>query len=337
MNSSDTPSRIQLPFADSGAKNVIPVASQIPITPGAASYTDGFPPLTMLPIAAGGIPPFGTDVNGIFNIVTAIQRWQSAGGLFKFDAIFASAIGGYPKGAVLIKADGTGMWINQTEANSTNPDSGGAGWMSVMGNDAGYSTYGANTTIPATDNGKWIFATANNVAFTLPLSSSLPAGATIKVSGNGYSNVNVQRQGGSDTITPGLPGGTITSLPIGAFDTAYFINLGTGTWYLLGGETHFKYSSSFAASLASNGWRQLPSGDIEQWGSVVTSGSADVAVNFPIAFPTGVYNIQVTAVLIGSGVYGTHNGQTANGFNIAAWVNNTSRAVATCQWRAIGK
>ena len=65
------PDKITLPFAASGNKNVIPVASQIGITGGAASYTDGFPPLTMTPVAAGGIPPSGKDMNGVIYTISA--------------------------------------------------------------------------------------------------------------------------------------------------------------------------------------------------------------------------------------------------------------------------
>jgi len=129
MQASNVPGKIQKPFADDGDKQTIPVASQIGVTDGRASYTDGFPPLTRTPIVAGGVPPFGTDMNGILNAITAIQKWQSAGGQFTFDAAFAAAIGGYPKGATLQKADGSGTWLCITDNNSTNPDTGGAGWQ----------------------------------------------------------------------------------------------------------------------------------------------------------------------------------------------------------------
>ena len=64
MQSSSAPSKLTMPFANSGSKNTVPVPSQIGITAGAASYTDGFPPLTMTPVAAGGVPPSGLDMNG---------------------------------------------------------------------------------------------------------------------------------------------------------------------------------------------------------------------------------------------------------------------------------
>lgn len=129
MQSSNQPGKVQLPFATSGQKQPIPVDSQIGIEDGRASFTDGFPPLTRTPLAAGGKPPFGTDMNGILYAITVIQQWQSAGGMFKYDASFAAAINGYPKGALLLKADATGYWQNATENNVTNPDTGGAGWL----------------------------------------------------------------------------------------------------------------------------------------------------------------------------------------------------------------
>lgn len=122
MQLSNVPAKIQVPFASTGAKRTIPIPSQIGITPGAASYTDGFPPLTMQAIAAGGIPPAGQDFNGLFNATTLIQQWQSAGGSFAYDATWSTANNGYPKGAVLSRADGTGFWFNTTDNNTADPD-----------------------------------------------------------------------------------------------------------------------------------------------------------------------------------------------------------------------
>lgn len=124
MLSSDIPDKIPLPFANSGTKNAIPTASQIGITPGAASLTDGFPPLTFTPVSAGGIPPSGADFNGIFNMITAVQQWQSAGGHFKYDSAFSTEIGGYPKGATLISDDNASIFISLIDNNTDNPNSG---------------------------------------------------------------------------------------------------------------------------------------------------------------------------------------------------------------------
>jgi len=134
MQSSNVPSKIQIPFANSAGssyKNTIPQASQIGITNGKASLNDGFPPLTFQPISSGGVPPFGADFNGILYEITAIQQWQEAGGMFPYDSTFSTTIGGYPKGAVLQAAAFGGLWVSTVENNTSNPDIGGAGWTSL--------------------------------------------------------------------------------------------------------------------------------------------------------------------------------------------------------------
>lgn len=122
MQTSGIPARVAVPFADSGTKNTIPVPSQVAVTPGLASYTTGFPPLTMTPITAGGVPPYGADFNGILNAITNAIRWSSAGSGYPFDSTFAGAVTGYPKGALLPASDFSGYWLNTLEANSTSPE-----------------------------------------------------------------------------------------------------------------------------------------------------------------------------------------------------------------------
>jgi hypothetical protein len=134
MQSTNIPTKIPLPFAYAAGPTFIapiPSASQVGITNGKASLYDGFPPLTFDAISLGGVPPFGADFNGILNEITAITQWQQAGGMFIYDASFSSTIGGYPKGAVLQKANLSGMWLSTVENNITNPDTGGAGWISA--------------------------------------------------------------------------------------------------------------------------------------------------------------------------------------------------------------
>lgn len=137
MKLSDLPTRIQLPFgasAGSGYIRTVPVASQIGVQDGAASFTDGFPPLNFLPVGAGGVPPFGQDMNGLLNQATAWTRWQATGAPPVYDATFSAAVGGYPKGSFLSNASTVGQfWISQIDDNTSNPDSGGANWIAFPG------------------------------------------------------------------------------------------------------------------------------------------------------------------------------------------------------------
>ncbi len=127
MQASDKPALIEVPFANSGTKNIIPTAP-LP-TPGSASLEVGFPPITMTPIAAGGIPPTGADFNGILYLISSVSRWAQTGGSYVFDADFATAIGGYPKGAVLLNELLDGFWISVVDNNKTRPELGNGDWV----------------------------------------------------------------------------------------------------------------------------------------------------------------------------------------------------------------
>jgi hypothetical protein len=137
MQASNIPTKFQKAWgasAGSGYIRTIPVASQIGVTNGAASFTDGFPPATFSPVAAGGVPPFGQDFNGIFNEITSWDQWFQMGGPIKYDATFQSEIGGYPMGALVASATTLGtFWLATIDANTSNPDTGGAGWYRIIG------------------------------------------------------------------------------------------------------------------------------------------------------------------------------------------------------------
>lgn len=129
MIAADIPTKFSVPFAnapDAGTSRVVPLTT---VTAGAASLTKGFTSTNMIPIASGGIPPFGQDFNGLLNQDTAWARWQAAGGPVVYDGTFQTAIGGYPSGATLQSAVTLGkVWISTADNNLTNPDAAGAGW-----------------------------------------------------------------------------------------------------------------------------------------------------------------------------------------------------------------
>jgi hypothetical protein len=134
MQLSAIPAKFAIPFANSagsGYIRAIPQASQIGVTNGAASLTDGFPPLTFLPVGAGGTPPWGQDFNGILNQITQWNQWQAAGGLVPYDSTFATAIGGYPSGAIVVGSTPGQLWLNLVDNNTSNPNSGGSNWLLI--------------------------------------------------------------------------------------------------------------------------------------------------------------------------------------------------------------
>lgn len=132
MQNSNRPRRIVKPFgasAGSGFIRSVPVAAQ---PNGAASYEQGFPPETFQPVASGGVPPAGQDVNGILFDATGNAAWSAAGGMAQYDSAYATAIGGYPQFAVLAGTTPGTLWQSTVDGNMTNPDAGGAGWIALV-------------------------------------------------------------------------------------------------------------------------------------------------------------------------------------------------------------
>jgi len=190
MDLTNIPTLVAVPFASgagAGYRNVIPVASQIPVTPGAASYTDGFVPVNFQPIASGGIPPFGADFNGIFNALSVANRWNQAGGRYYYDSTFSTAVTGYPKGATLNRTDNLGAWLNTVDNNTTDPNSGSsAGWVPVRANAVAVSiavSTGANT--PTKEKlGSQVIVCTGAIASAATLVLPLTAGAVYVVHNN---------------------------------------------------------------------------------------------------------------------------------------------------------
>lgn len=159
MQLSSAPAKLTEAWAAGGSKNYpIPLPSQIPFTPGAASWTDGFPPLTMTPIASGGVPPSGLDCNGALYTLSAIDLWYCCGAGFPYDSVFSAAIGGYPKGSRVLAATGNGYWLSIADNNTTDPDTGGAGWI-IQGVNGMSSVYASANQTLAVGNAKVLFAT----------------------------------------------------------------------------------------------------------------------------------------------------------------------------------
>lgn len=117
------------------AKNAAPgfITTPIPVStadPARASFNLGFPPQTMTEIFAGGTPPYGQDVNGILNMLSAHIAATAAGQPPYYNATLSTAMGGYALGAVLGMNDGSGVWINTLSGNTTDPDGGSpTNWM----------------------------------------------------------------------------------------------------------------------------------------------------------------------------------------------------------------
>jgi hypothetical protein len=190
MQDTDVPAKFNIPWGNSAGPSyirVVPQASQIGVQAGAASLTDGYPPLTFTPEASGGVPPFGQDTNGILNQITAWLRWLAGGGDPPvYDSTFQSAIGGYRKGAVVSSATTFGhYWMSLVDNNTSNPDTGGANWAAWGPGATEYvvDTGAANALVVTPQTA--LTAYVNGVEFLVDPAHANTGAATINVSGLG--------------------------------------------------------------------------------------------------------------------------------------------------------
>ena len=180
MQLNNAPPKIPAAFAASGVKNNIPLTSSSAPNPYNASYDVGFPNITLQPLPSGGKPPDGKDFNGIFYSITALQNWQSAGGLYTYDAAFSASINGYPKGAIVQKKFSSGFWQSIADNNTNDPDSSGANWIDpvisasiTQINDPSFSN---DSDSPASTG--WVRRAMNSIFNS--------AGFAVNLSANGY-------------------------------------------------------------------------------------------------------------------------------------------------------
>ena len=124
--------------SDAATGNVTTIpATQATSGNGRASLKLGFPPETFISRSAGGNPPYGADTNGLFKLLSqAIQSLQ-AGYVGQFDSTFATAIGGYPSGAIVCGSTAGTFWVSTADNNLTTPGADGASWQSLFN---GYAT-----------------------------------------------------------------------------------------------------------------------------------------------------------------------------------------------------
>ena len=120
MKRTDEPKKQPVPFATNGPRENLLIST--PAGDNHASYDVGFPAVTMILKAAGGLPPKGQDMNQILYELSSLARWASSGALNSFDPSFGSAIAGYPQGAALSNSTFTGCWLNTIDGNTNNPE-----------------------------------------------------------------------------------------------------------------------------------------------------------------------------------------------------------------------
>ena len=129
---------IAIPFAGgaNGFKNTIQENRQAGQDEADATWSEGFPNITMIPIDMGGQPPKGLDFNGIFHAISSNTAFVTSGGRYKFDAEYAEKIGGYDIGAIVMSDDNSVEYLSIVDNNKNNPNVNIDGWRVWGGVDS---------------------------------------------------------------------------------------------------------------------------------------------------------------------------------------------------------
>lgn len=123
MIAASVPVKFQAVWANAAGGSYVRSIPVTTVSPGAASLNLGFPPITSTPIGSGGIPPNIADENGVLQLLSAASQWAQAGMIYQWDSAFSTAVGGYPKGAVVPNLNAPGQfWWNPTDSNTNNPN-----------------------------------------------------------------------------------------------------------------------------------------------------------------------------------------------------------------------
>ena len=222
------PKLLSKAWASDGLKNNIPDTRSGGMPLEGATYADGFPSITMTPISTGGKPPSGKDMNGVLHEISAHTVWQNQGGRYRFDQAFCDAIGGYPKGAVLINDTLDTEYISLVDTNTHNPNSGNnAGkWAIHAGKGLKASTTQAGIvqlSSATNSNSEELAATPKAVktAYDKAVAAESAASGAVKTSGN-------QDIGGSKTFTSAatFKAGAIVADSVGDFNANQYLQIG---------------------------------------------------------------------------------------------------------------
>lgn len=223
-----------------------------------------------------------------------------------------------------------------------------------------FASYNASGNIPASDAGRAIqIASSAAATYTLPAANAVPNGGVLYIKNTGTAGATIQRSG-TDSIAAGS--NTVNSLALGSGDDVLLVSNGNNAWFAFSGSAQLQFSAAFSASLSNPGWRKLPTGEIEQWGTLGLTAVGNYnqqtiggttfythyyQVTYPIAFTAAVYEAEVTPAcatlaaqtsMAGKGVSlnlsGTGNPLT--GMAIAFTTPNLGE-VPTVHWRTRGK
>jgi len=204
MSGAPTPPVLPEAFAAQAAPGFINTIPDTTVDPQRASYELGFPPNVMTPIPSGGKPMLGPDMNGILFAISSHTVYQQTGQPYRYNSMVATEISGYAVGTILGRADGTGLWMNIVDGNTTDPDASGAGWVTIASyGHQPVATTGGIVTLTALQASRYVIVISGVLAANLQLvlPSQLRSWLIVNTTSGAFTTT-VRTAGGSGVVVP---------------------------------------------------------------------------------------------------------------------------------------
>jgi len=193
-----------------------------------------------------------------------------------------------------------------------------------------------STTLTAADAGKlFVINSATAVTITLPL-------ANVVTSGNSYTfysmntGVATIQCAGSDLVLFPVTDNKVTVRP---GEDCTITSNGSNAYWPASRTSNMGQAFSFAGVIGgASGYQRLANGLLFQYGNLTSSTSAGVTVNFPIAFPSNCYSLQLTPLSTVNRGYAVIEGgvPTATSFTASLYDTANARIASTVYYFAIG-
>lgn len=161
-----------------------------------------------------------------------------------------------------------------------------------LGNYAGARSVTAATQLTVADVG-WTIGIGGNSPYTvsLPDIKTVPNGGTFSLHCRSNAVVTIACTGTAQ-ITP--QGAYLTSIVMNSGESATIVNE-SGIW-AVHGTASLKYAALLSGLNGNPGYQKHASGNIDQWGTVMTDANGEAFVTFPISFPNAYSSCVATHV-----------------------------------------
>lgn len=168
--------------AEGADYNVIPAINNNKTDEASASWAEGFPDETSLPLGASGLPVSRKDVNGAFNILSQFLIFLQAGSQFLWDNTQDYAVGAIVRGS-----DGN-LYVAKGTSTNVNPVGDTSGKWYALADLGSTQTFTGSKTFTQLINGT--ADKANQLATSRTI--SITGGATGTATGfNGTQNISI--------------------------------------------------------------------------------------------------------------------------------------------------